>query len=111
VKQGAGQYTVAENNAGRDQGEGRDEKTMRLFAERRGRVRPRPRAHCPRRIRKVALILKRTMHHAETSDASFSRVAAVAVFGAVVLPRVSARCRAICRGAIVELLIFAPAFS
>jgi len=31
------------------------------------------------RIRKVALILKRTMHHAETSDASFSRVAAVAV--------------------------------
>ncbi len=33
-----------------------------------------------RGARTVGLIRKRTMHHAETSDASFSRLAAVAVF-------------------------------
>ena len=35
---------------------------------------------CPwRRSDMVVLIRKRTMHHAETSDASFSKLAAVAV--------------------------------
>ena len=52
--------------------------TLLHSAERAARAPPR--ADCPwRRLGAVRLIRKRTMHHAETSLASFSRLADVAV--------------------------------
>src|ERR1700738_5095096 len=79
VKQRAAQHAVAEDGAGRDQRNGRDDdddvvtKGETTFERGRERI-----ARCS--IRTVMLISELTMHHAETSDASFNRLAAVAVF-------------------------------
>ena len=79
VKQGAAEHAVAEDGAGRDQRDRREHhddvvaKGERTFQRRHERI-------ARSGVGMVVLIRKRTMHHAETSVASFNRLAAVAVF-------------------------------
>ena len=79
MKQRAAEHAVAEDGAGRDQrdrGEDDDdavEKGQRMFERRDERV------ACDAASVRLFTIRKRTVHHAETSDASFNSLAAVAV--------------------------------
>src|SRR5258705_3710016 len=79
VEEGAGKDGVAEDEAARDQRDRREDdddvvaKTESPFERRHERI-------ARGGVRTVILILDWTMHHADTSDASFNRLAAVAVF-------------------------------
>ena len=70
---------MAEDDAGRDQCDGREDdddviaKTETTFERRHERI-------ARGGVRTVILIPDWAMHHADTSDASFNRLAAVAVF-------------------------------
>src|SRR4051794_22806313 len=78
VEQGTAEYAVAQDDAGRDQRDrGKDDDDVVAEAKRapeyrHGRI-------ALGDVGTVILIRKRTMHHAETSLASFSNLAAVAV--------------------------------
>ena len=78
VKQGAAEDAVAQDGAGRDQSDSRQNDNDPVAKGERAIERRHE--HIVRGGgRSVSLIRKRTMHHAETSVASFSRLAAAAL--------------------------------
>src|SRR5689334_15706449 len=79
VEQGAAEHAVAQDDARRDQRDGREDDDD-VVAEGQGMTECRhERAARGGGVGTVILIRKRTMHHAETSLASFSKLAAVGV--------------------------------
>ena len=86
MEQGAAQHAVAEDGAGGDQRDRRQHDDDAV-AERERTFQRRHERMARGGVGMVILIRKRTMHHAVTSDASFSSLAGIRGLGAVVLPR------------------------
>ena len=79
VKQRAAEHAIAEDAAGRDQRDGGEDDDDGV-AQRQRALQRRHGPMCRSGVGAVIPIRKRTVHQAETSEASFSRLAAVAVF-------------------------------